>query len=67
MSSARKSKGPNRQKPAIDYELIRGLAQLLEETGLTEIEIEHDGEQCSRRGECRTCNTAPVNTDRLAC
>ena len=45
MSSARKSKGPNRQKPAIDYELIRGLAQLLEETGLTEIEIEHDGDR----------------------
>jgi acetyl-CoA carboxylase biotin carboxyl carrier protein len=45
MSSARKSKDPNRQKPAIDYELIRSLAQLLEETGLTEIEIEHDGDR----------------------
>ena len=30
-------------KPAIDKELIRELAQLLDETGLTEIEIERDG------------------------
>ena len=31
------------QKPAIDQELIRELAKLLDETGLTEIEIERDG------------------------
>ena len=30
-------------KPAIDKELIRELAQLLDETGLTEIEIEREG------------------------
>jgi len=30
-------------KPAIDKELIRELAQLLDETGLTEIEIERKG------------------------
>ncbi|MBM3530435.1 MAG: acetyl-CoA carboxylase biotin carboxyl carrier protein [Alphaproteobacteria bacterium] len=30
-------------KPAIDRDLIRELAKLLEETGLTEIEIERDG------------------------
>jgi acetyl-CoA carboxylase biotin carboxyl carrier protein len=30
-------------KPAIDHELIRELTQLLEENGLTEIEIEQDG------------------------
>lgn len=30
-------------KPAIDKELIRELANLLDETGLTEIEIERDG------------------------
>jgi len=30
-------------KPAIDKELIRELAQLLDETKLTEIEIERDG------------------------
>jgi acetyl-CoA carboxylase biotin carboxyl carrier protein len=30
-------------KPAIDHDLIRELAKLLDETGLTEIEIEHEG------------------------
>ena len=30
-------------KLAIDHDLIRELAKLLEETGLTEIEIERDG------------------------
>jgi acetyl-CoA carboxylase biotin carboxyl carrier protein len=33
------------QKPAIDHELIRALAKLLDETGLTEIEFERDGER----------------------
>ena len=31
------------QKPAIDHDLIRELAKLLDETGLTEIEFERDG------------------------
>jgi acetyl-CoA carboxylase biotin carboxyl carrier protein len=30
-------------KPAIDHDLIRELAKLLDETGLTEIEFERDG------------------------
>jgi acetyl-CoA carboxylase biotin carboxyl carrier protein len=34
-----------KQKPAIDPDLIRELAQLLEETGLSEIEIERDGQR----------------------
>jgi acetyl-CoA carboxylase biotin carboxyl carrier protein len=34
---------PADTKPAIDKELIRELAQLLDETKLTEIEIERDG------------------------
>jgi acetyl-CoA carboxylase biotin carboxyl carrier protein len=34
---------PAEAKPAIDKELIRELAQLLDETKLTEIEIERDG------------------------
>jgi acetyl-CoA carboxylase biotin carboxyl carrier protein len=33
------------QKPAIDQELIRELARLLDETGLTEIEYERDGQR----------------------
>ena len=32
-----------KQKPAIDQDLIRQLAKLLEETRLTEIEVEEDG------------------------
>jgi acetyl-CoA carboxylase biotin carboxyl carrier protein len=40
---ARKAKDMPADKPAIDKDLIRELAALLDETGLTEIEIEHDG------------------------
>jgi acetyl-CoA carboxylase biotin carboxyl carrier protein len=36
---------PDDQRPAIDQELIRELARLLEETGLTEIEFERDGQR----------------------
>jgi acetyl-CoA carboxylase biotin carboxyl carrier protein len=41
MSGERKT--PAKQKPTIDHDLIRELARLLEETGLTEIEFERDG------------------------
>ena len=41
MAGERKSK----DKPAIDHDLIRELARLLEETGLTEIEFERDGQR----------------------
>jgi acetyl-CoA carboxylase biotin carboxyl carrier protein len=40
---ARKGKTMAEQKPAIDHDLIRELAKLLDETGLTEIEFERDG------------------------
>jgi acetyl-CoA carboxylase biotin carboxyl carrier protein len=40
---ARTSKTMSEGKPAIDQDLIRELARLLEETGLTEIEIESAG------------------------
>jgi acetyl-CoA carboxylase biotin carboxyl carrier protein len=43
MSGERKTKDPAKQKPTIDPDLIRELARLLEETGLTEIEFERDG------------------------
>jgi acetyl-CoA carboxylase biotin carboxyl carrier protein len=43
MSGEPKTKDAAEQKPAIDHDLIRGLARLLEETGLTEIEVERDG------------------------
>src|SRR5262249_36368012 len=34
-----------KQKPSVDADLIRELAQLLEETGLSEIEVERDGQR----------------------
>ena len=34
-----------REQPGIDHELIRELARLLDETGLTEIEFERDGQR----------------------
>ena len=40
---ARKGKTMADSKSAIDHELIRELARLLDETGLTEIEIEREG------------------------
>jgi acetyl-CoA carboxylase biotin carboxyl carrier protein len=39
-------KGPDKpRKPEIDYELVRELAKLLDETGLSEIEIEQDDQR----------------------
>lgn len=43
MSVARQGKSMGEENSAIDPELIRDLAKLLEETGLTEIEVERDG------------------------
>ena len=41
---ARKSGSPPMPKPpAVDHEVIRELAKLLDETGLTEIEFERNG------------------------
>jgi acetyl-CoA carboxylase biotin carboxyl carrier protein len=41
---ARKPGSPSAEKvPAVDHEVIRELAKLLDETGLTEIEFERDG------------------------
>ncbi|HEY8254577.1 MAG TPA: acetyl-CoA carboxylase biotin carboxyl carrier protein [Rhizomicrobium sp.] len=37
------SKGKDGGKPGVDAAAVRELAELLKETGLTEIEIEHDG------------------------
>src|SRR5689334_11871406 len=36
-------KGDKTPKPGIDADAVRQLAELLKETGLTEIEIEHNG------------------------
>jgi acetyl-CoA carboxylase biotin carboxyl carrier protein len=45
MTGERKSKDAARQKPAVDHDLIRELARLLDETGLSEIEYERDGQR----------------------
>ncbi len=45
MSGERKTKDPAKQRPMIDHDLIRDLARLLEETGLSEIEFERDGQR----------------------
>jgi acetyl-CoA carboxylase biotin carboxyl carrier protein len=37
--------GAQARRPAVDHDLIRDLARLLDETGLTEIEFERDGER----------------------
>jgi acetyl-CoA carboxylase biotin carboxyl carrier protein len=45
------------KSPLVDHELIKELTKLLDETGLTEIEIEQDG---SRVRVARTAAVAPV-------
>jgi acetyl-CoA carboxylase biotin carboxyl carrier protein len=49
-------------KPGVDASAVRELAKLLKETGLTEIEIEHDGARIrvSRGGGVAVAATAPA-------
>lgn len=55
----------SKQKPAVDANLIRELAQLLEETGLSEIEIERDGQRVRvakhRNGNLQTFSVPPLS------
>ena len=44
-SAGRRKQDTAKRKSAIDHDLIRDLAKLLEETGLTEIEFERNGER----------------------
>ena len=39
------AKAPTPKKPLVDHDVIRELSELLDETGLTEIEIEQDGQR----------------------
>ena len=55
-------------KPGIDTAAIRELAQLLKDTGLTEIEIEHNGARIrvSRGGGVAVATAAPVSAPAAA-
>jgi acetyl-CoA carboxylase biotin carboxyl carrier protein len=59
LTSERKSKDMPRQKPEIDRDLIRELARLLDETGLTEIEFERDGQRVRVARHVQTIAAAP--------
>jgi acetyl-CoA carboxylase biotin carboxyl carrier protein len=70
MSGERKTKDPAKQRPTIDHDLIRELARLLEETGLTEIEFERDGHRVrvARQAHmggaaAHTLSAAPIEAD----
>ena len=54
MAAERTSKDSAKQMRGIDHDLIRELARLLDETGLTEIEFERDGQRV------RVAREAPV-------
>jgi acetyl-CoA carboxylase biotin carboxyl carrier protein len=65
-----------KETPAIDHDMIRELARLLDETGLTEIEFERDGERVRvarqiqqvaiAAGPARSAATAPIDSTAAA-
>jgi len=60
MAGERKSKDAPKDKPAVDHDLIRELAQLLDETGLTEIEFERDGQRVRVARQAEAIAVAPA-------
>ena len=68
MARTPKDKSAAEGKSAIDKELIRELAELLDETGLTEIEIERDGlrVRVGRGGTVATRRTVRVCAGHVA-
>src|SRR5882757_7350166 len=67
MAGERKSKDTPKDNPVVDHELIRELARLLDETGLTEIEFERDGQRVrvARQAQAVVA-AAPARTSALA-
>jgi acetyl-CoA carboxylase biotin carboxyl carrier protein len=59
------AKAPDKpKKPAVDQEMIRELSALLDETGLTEIEIEQDGQRvrvARNAGRAMPAHIAPAS------
>ena len=54
-------------KAAVDHDLIRELARLLDETGLTEIEFERDGQRVRVARQCTAVAAAGPARRRAAC
>jgi acetyl-CoA carboxylase biotin carboxyl carrier protein len=59
MTGGRKMKDPGEPKQAVDHDLIRELARLLDETGLTEIEFERDGHRVRVARQANMVGVAP--------
>jgi acetyl-CoA carboxylase biotin carboxyl carrier protein len=59
MAGERKNKDTSNDNPVVDHALIRELAQLLDETGLTEIEFERDGQRVRVARQAHTVVAAP--------
>jgi acetyl-CoA carboxylase biotin carboxyl carrier protein len=49
-----------KQQPGVDHELIRALAKLLDETGLTEIEFERGGQRVRVARQAQPVVAAPL-------
>ena len=60
MAGERKSKDTPKDNPVVDHALIRELAQLLDETGLTEIEFERDGQRVRVARQAQAVVAAPL-------
>src|SRR5262247_3690499 len=58
MTGERKSK--DKEKLAIDPDIVRELARLLDETGLSEIEYERDGQRVRVAREAHVAAAAPA-------
>jgi acetyl-CoA carboxylase biotin carboxyl carrier protein len=60
MAGERKTKDMSKPKAAVDHELIRELARLLDETGLSEIEFERDGQRVRVARQPQAAAAAPA-------
>jgi acetyl-CoA carboxylase biotin carboxyl carrier protein len=60
MTGERKNRDAAGQKPAVDHDLIRELARLLDETGLSEIEYERDGQRVRVARQSQGVAAAPA-------
>jgi acetyl-CoA carboxylase biotin carboxyl carrier protein len=60
MAGERKNKDTSKDQPVVDHALIRELAQLLDETGLTEIEFERDGQRVRVARQAEAIAVAPA-------